>query len=80
MSGESVIDIFQPYDHIPRHLQSDIGYPATSGPAPIQISDLAGYGGVKHRNCSSVYTCVYVYLLVATVLVTNYQLYKMDIY
>ena len=24
-------------------LQSDLGYPATSGPAHIRISDLAGY-------------------------------------
>ena len=71
MSGESVIDIFQPYDHIPRHLQSDIGYPATSGPAtyPDNLSDLAGYGGVKHRKCSRVYTCFY--LLIATVFVNK---------
>ena len=25
-------------------IQSNLGYPATSGPAPIRISDLAGYG------------------------------------
>ena len=25
------------------HVQSDLGYPATSGPAHIRISDLAGY-------------------------------------
>ena len=25
-------------------LQSDLGYTATSGPAPIRISGLAGYG------------------------------------
>ena len=25
-------------------LQSDLGYPATLGPAHIRISDLAGYG------------------------------------
>ena len=26
------------------HVQSNLGYPATSGPAHIRISDLAGYG------------------------------------
>ena len=29
---------------MPRKIQSDLGYPATSGPSPIRISDLAGYG------------------------------------
>ena len=36
-------------------LQSDLGYPATLGPAHIRISDLAGYGDMlKHSKFSKV--------------------------
>ena len=37
-------------------LQSDLGYPATSGPAHIRISDLAGYERymLKHSKFSRV--------------------------
>ena len=31
-------------DVVMLQVQSDLGYPATSGPAHIRISDLAGYG------------------------------------
>ena len=45
--GQSLTGAFhlmQPViDAILDHLQSDLGYPATSGPAHIRISDLAGY-------------------------------------
>ena len=35
-------------------IQSDLGYPATSGPAHIRISDLAGYEMLKHSKFSRV--------------------------
>ena len=34
-------------------VQSDLGYPATSGPAHIRISDLAGYERYEHSKFST---------------------------
>ena len=53
-------------------LQSDLGYPATSGPAPIHISNLPGYVRYAKNTASSV-RCIHVhvimYLLIDTVFV-----------
>ena len=59
-----------------RPIQSDLGYPAasTSGPVPIQISDLSGYGSIFLNTASSVgvIQChVIMYFHIATVFVTN---------
>ena len=65
-------------------LQSDLGYPATSGPAPIHISNLPGYVRYAKNTASSV-RCIHVhvimYLLIDTVFVLflSIFLYKMDI-
>ena len=59
-------------------IQSDLGYPATLGPALIRISDLSGYEG--YNTASSIrFIQVIMYLLIATVFVTNYRSYKLDI-
>ena len=48
-------------------LQSDHEYPAMSGPAPIQISHLAGYGSYICLNATSfevfIYACYNIYSL-----------------
>ena len=40
--------------HYCNEVQSDLGYPATSGPAHIRISDLAGYERYMLERSSSV--------------------------
>ena len=51
--------------------------PRWAQPAPIQISDLARYGR-KHSNFSRVLHVLMYNLLIATVIVTNYLLHKID--
>ena len=66
-----------------RYLQPDLGYPATSGQAPIRIKVIWPDMGVmpKHNkfNTSRAYTCFDVSFIVSTVFVTNYCLHEMDI-
>ena len=58
-------------------IQSDLGHPATSGPSPIQISDLSGYGSymLKQSKLSRVYPSYkFMHLHIANVSVTNYEI------
>ena len=52
----------------PLDIQSNLGYPAISGPAHIWISDLAGYQRICLLNSkfSRVKYCLITYLLIAT--------------